>query len=69
MDIDAWLRRLSQRNRHIAGALAAGGTTTEVARRFQLSAARISQLRGELRNDWEAFQHDTPAARTDGAAR
>jgi hypothetical protein len=68
MDIDAWLRRLTRRNRRIAGALAAGGTTTEVARRFRLSAARISQLRGELRKDWQRFQHEEPATHANEVA-
>ncbi len=56
IDFSEWLRRLSARLRKIALALAAGETTTEVARRFGLTASRISQLRQWLKRSWEAFQ-------------
>jgi hypothetical protein len=36
--------------------LAAGERTTDVARRFGVSLARISQLRRELERSWLAFQ-------------
>jgi hypothetical protein len=56
IDLSAWFRSLSGRHRRIAKALAMGDTTSEAARRFGLSLARISQFRGELRANWEAFQ-------------
>jgi hypothetical protein len=55
IDVAAWLRSLSQRNRRIAKTLAMGETTSSVARQFELSLARISQLREELRTSWERF--------------
>ena len=55
IDFPAWLKRLSARNRKIALALAKGFTTLWVARKFRLSAARISQLRRELCESWHAF--------------
>ena len=56
IDFSEWLRRLTARLRKIALALAAGETTTEVAKKFNLTAARISQLRQWLKRSWEAFQ-------------
>ncbi len=56
MDIRAWLETLTPRNREIASLLAVGESTCETARRFGLSAGRISQLRGELCESWVAFQ-------------
>ncbi len=55
IDVTAWLRSLSQRNRRMAKTLAMGETTTEVARRFNLSRPRVSQLREELKASWEKF--------------
>jgi hypothetical protein len=55
IDVAAWLRSLSRRNRRIAKILAMGETTTDVARRFNLSRPRVSQLREELRASWEKF--------------
>lgn len=58
IDFAGWLRGLSRRNRRIAEALAAGHRTTDVARRFKVSPARISQLREEFRASWAAFHDD-----------
>ncbi len=55
IDVTAWLRSLSGRKRRIAKALAIGETTSDVARTFNLSRPRISQLRDELRTSWEKF--------------
>jgi hypothetical protein len=56
LDMSAWLRTLSKRNRQIAKALSLGESTYGVARQFRLSAGRISQLREWLREHWEQFQ-------------
>jgi hypothetical protein len=56
IDFQCWLGRLEMVKRHIALRLACGDTTSEAAERFRVSKARISQLRQELRADWEAFQ-------------
>jgi hypothetical protein len=55
IDVAAWLRSLSPRSRRIAKTLAMGETTSDVARRFNVSSARISQLREELKASWEGF--------------
>jgi hypothetical protein len=54
-DFPAWLDQLPRRNRRIAEALAAGQNTGDVAKRFNLSAGRISQLRRELHRSWQEF--------------
>jgi hypothetical protein len=56
IDLTAWFRSLPRRHRRIAKVLAMGETTSEAARRFDVSLARISQFRGELRANWEEFQ-------------
>ena len=61
IDFAAWLNTLSDRQRKIAGALATGETTKVVARKFGLTAGRISQLRRELKEAWEAFMDDNVA--------
>jgi len=54
----AWLKRLNRRNRRIAEELAAGNRPMDVARRFKISPARISQIRTECRRSWAAMHGD-----------
>jgi hypothetical protein len=56
IDFSSWLRLLPRRRRKIALALAGGETTTEAAKQFGVTAARISQLRQWLNESWESFQ-------------
>lgn len=56
IDFRAWLSRLQQFQRKVALQLAAGDTTAQVARCFRVSAARVSQWRQELRENWNQFQ-------------
>jgi hypothetical protein len=49
IDFGHWLKILSKHDRRIATQLATGETTSRVAKKFGLSAGRISQLRGEFR--------------------
>jgi hypothetical protein len=65
IDVAAWLRSLSHRSRRIAMTLAMGESTSDVARQFSLSSARISQLREELKTSWESFHErgQQPAGR------
>jgi hypothetical protein len=55
IDFPEWLRSLSRRNRKIALKLAIGESTGAVAKLCRLSAARISQIRGELHAAWHKF--------------
>ena len=61
IDFRHWLSRLKRFKRQVALRLARGDSTSEVARYFRLSRARISQLRQELRASWNEFQA-VPAA-------
>ena len=58
IDIAGWLKRLNRRNRRIAEKLAAGNRPLDVARRFKISPARISQIRTEFRRSWAAMHGD-----------
>ena len=55
IDFPAWLATLSRRNRRIALRLADGDAAGAVAQRFGISPGRISQLRRELAETWQAF--------------
>jgi hypothetical protein len=56
IDFADWLKRLKRSKCKVALRLIAGDTTSEVAERFRLSPARVSQLRKELHRDWDEFQ-------------
>ena len=55
IDFDAWLHQLPRRNRRIAEFLSLGNRTSEAARKFDVSAGRVSQLRKELAESWREF--------------
>ena len=59
LDFRAWLRRLDRRRRQVAVKLAEGETTKDAARHFDVSQARISQLRRELKDCWHEFQGES----------
>ena len=56
IDFAVWLRRLSCQKRQIAKVLARGETTKMAAKRFGLTAGRISQMRREFKDAWQEFQ-------------
>jgi hypothetical protein len=56
IDFASWLRLLPIRRRKIALTLARGETTSEAAKKFKVTAGRISQLRLLLKESWEGFQ-------------
>jgi hypothetical protein len=56
IDFAAWLRQLSARHRDVALCMAFGETTGALARRYQVSCGRISQIRHELATLWRTFQ-------------
>jgi len=64
IDFTQWLQMLPSRARMIAKLLATGESTSVVARTFDLSASRISQMRKELAQDWKEFlgEADSTAA-------
>jgi len=55
IDFGAWLKSLPRRDRQIAETLALGESTGKTARKFDVSAARVSQLRRELMDSWQTF--------------
>ena len=62
IDVATWYRTLPMRDRKIAKVLATGETTSAAAKKFGVSAARISQVRRELAESWEEFQGEPAAA-------
>ena len=62
IDFDQWLKSLPVRHRKIAQFLSLGSRTSEAARRFRVSAGRISQLRKELDSSWRRFIGEGPDA-------
>jgi DNA-binding NarL/FixJ family response regulator len=63
IDVAAWFSTLTQRMKEIARDLALGFSTSEVARKHELCASRISQIRRMLETSWDAFQGENPPAR------
>ncbi|MDZ4821421.1 MAG: hypothetical protein SGJ20_20860 [Planctomycetota bacterium] len=61
IDFGAWLGTLPGKQRRIAAVLATGETTQATARKFRLTAGRISQLRRELHEAWLSFVGEAPA--------
>jgi hypothetical protein len=55
LDFKAFLKSLSRRDRCVAVKLASGHATEWVAKKFQISPARVSQLRRELCGRWREF--------------
>ncbi len=55
IDFGDWLRSLPPRHREIAESLSTGETTTDAARKFAISAGRVSQMRSQLKKSWEEF--------------
>lgn len=53
LDFAAWLKTLPRRDRKVALELARGNRTKDVARKYELSDGRISQLRKEFHLSWE----------------
>ena len=61
-DFADWLKSLKRRDRRIAEFLSLGHRTDDAARKFKVSAGRISQLRRELAENWRKFVGDEPDA-------
>jgi hypothetical protein len=57
-DFPRWLSSWGSRHRRIIEDLAFGKRTLDVARRFGLSPARVSQLRRHFCQDWDRFTAD-----------
>jgi hypothetical protein len=56
IDFVQWLGGFGRRDQRIISALASGEATSAVARRFGLTAGRVSQLRRRYERNWLVFQ-------------
>jgi hypothetical protein len=69
LDVRAWLASLTERDRDIVESLMIGDLALDVANKYKISPARISQKRREFRPDWIGFCGDgVPAAVPNGSA-
>ncbi len=59
MDVGDWFATLTKRMKQIARDLAFGFSTSEVAKKYGVTAGRISQMRRLLEESWGEFQGDT----------
>ncbi|HEV3300766.1 MAG TPA: hypothetical protein VG055_14045 [Planctomycetaceae bacterium] len=66
IDFADWLETLSNRDRELAETLARGETTGAVACMFRVSAARVSQLRRQLCENWHRFVGELTEVSGDG---
>jgi hypothetical protein len=58
LDFLAWLASLAERDRSIVEDLMIGERTRDVANKYKVSPARISQKRREYQQDWRNFWDD-----------
>jgi len=58
MDFQSWFSQLPDAKRQIVLSLANGESVHEIASRQQVSSARVSQIRSELRGQWFEFSED-----------
>jgi hypothetical protein len=58
LDFPAWLRTLTARERRLIRAMSRNERTLDLSKEFELSPARISQLRREFWLDWHRFLGD-----------
>jgi len=68
IDFNDWLASLRRRDRRVAEFLATGETAHAAARKFELSDARVSELRRELAEKWHRFVGDEPGKAVVAAA-
>lgn len=55
IDFMAWLKSLTPRERRLVRAMSRNESTKDLAREFNLSPSRISQMRREFHDGWAAF--------------
>lgn len=58
IDLPAWIGTRSERDSRLINDMMKSERTLDLAHKYGLSPARISQLRKELHADWEAFCRD-----------
>jgi hypothetical protein len=60
IDFPNWLERIGKRKAGIAEDMAKGDGTADIAMKHKLSSGRISQLRLELKQDYDDFHAEKP---------
>ena len=55
VEFPRWLKTKTKRDRQMVERLSLGYSTHEVARKFKISASRVSQLRREYYDSWNTF--------------
>jgi hypothetical protein len=60
LDFPAWRRTRTDRDRRVIDDLMVGERTADVASKYGLSPARVSQLRRDLHADWQQFCGGSP---------
>ena len=55
IDFESWLQSLPCRHRRLAEYLSLGNRTADAARKFKVSAGRVSQIRKELAKSWSDY--------------
>jgi hypothetical protein len=58
IDFPAWCRTRTERDRRIIHDMACNERTTNLARKYGVSPARISQLRRDYHEEWNRFCAD-----------
>jgi len=58
LDFASWLQSLTPRERRLIQAMAQNERTKDLARAFEVSPGRISQLRREFEQGWKHFCGD-----------
>jgi hypothetical protein len=58
IDFEEWLKSLPVRYRRLAQYLGLGNRTSDAAKKFKISAGRVSQVRRELAESWRKFVGD-----------
>ena len=62
IDFESWLHSLPCRHRRLAQFLSLGNRTSDAAKKFRVSAGRVSQVRRELAESWKSFVGDDDLA-------
>ena len=66
IDFAQWLDQLPAASRKVACYLAVGNTTNDTARKFHVSAVRVSRYRRRLKDDWDRFYGDDATEESGG---
>lgn len=69
VDFPAWLKAWTQRDRRLICDLMIGERARQVAKKYHLTEGRVSQLRRQFQQDWQAYCGDDEAVLCKEVAR